>query len=150
MLILTEESIITAQHIEQYIGISKDFNNFELQEAIGAKDIKKSNSIIRHFAQNPRAHPLVMTLSLLYNYFSNLLLYHGLKDKSKGNVANKLKVHPFFVDQYAKAARNFPMKKVAQVIHLIKEADLKSKGVGASNLADDQILKTLVYRMLHD
>ncbi|MCB0459809.1 MAG: DNA polymerase III subunit delta, partial [Flavobacteriaceae bacterium] len=97
MLILPKSSMITAKDIEENIGISKDFNNFELRKAVGERQIVKANQIINYFAQNPKNNPLVMTISLLNSFFTQLLIYHGLKDKSKGNVSKALKVNPYFV-----------------------------------------------------
>jgi DNA polymerase-3 subunit delta len=148
MLILPKETIITPTHIEENIGISKDFNNFELRKAIGAKNIVKANRIINYFAENPRSNPLVMTISLLNGFFTQLLLFHGLKDKSKQSVSKKIGVSPYFVDEYFLAAKNYPMRKVAQTIAFLRDADVKSKGVGASQSHRD-ILKELVFKILH-
>ncbi len=148
-VILEPGSVITASHIEQNIGISKDFNNFELRKAIGDKELVKANQIIQYFAQNPKSNPLVMTISLLNSFFTQLLLYHGLRDKGKINVAKMLRINPYFVNEYQRAARNYPMRKVAQVIAGLREADLKSKGVGASNLAQGDILKELLFKIMH-
>jgi DNA polymerase-3 subunit delta len=148
MLILPKETIITPTHIEENIGISKDFNNFELRKAIGAKNIVKANRIINYFAENPKSNPLVMTISLLNGFFTQLLLFHGLKDKSKQFVSKKIGVSPYFVDEYFLAAKNYPMRKVAQTIAFLRDADVKSKGVGASQSQRD-ILKELVFKILH-
>jgi DNA polymerase-3 subunit delta len=148
MLILPRETIITPTHIEENIGISKDFNNFELRKAIGSKNIVKANRIINYFAENPRSNPLVMTISLLNGFFTQLLLFHGLKDKSKQSVSKKIGVSPYFVDEYFLAAKNYPMRKVAQTIAFLRDADVKSKGVGASQSQRD-ILKELVFKILH-
>ncbi len=148
-LVLEPGSVISASHIEENIGISKDFNNFELRKAIGDKELVKANQIIQYFSQNPKSNPLVMTISLLNSFFTQLLLYHGLKDKGKINVAKTLRINPYFVAEYQRAARNYPMRKVAQVIAMLREADLKSKGVGASNLAQGDILKELLFKIMH-
>ncbi|MFY0604058.1 MAG: DNA polymerase III subunit delta [Flavobacteriaceae bacterium] len=148
-LILTEGTIITPEHIEENIGISKDFNNFELRKAVGEKNIVKANRIINYFGENPRNNPLVMTISLLNGFFTQLLLFHGLKDRSKNAVAKALAVSPYFVDEYFAAARNYPMRKVAQNIAFLREADLKSKGVGATNFNQGDILKELLFKLMH-
>ncbi len=148
MLILPQETIIDDTHIEDNIGISKDFNNFELRKAVGEKDILKANRIINYFAENPKNNPLVMTISLLNSFFTQLLSFHGLQDKSKNSVAKSIGVNPYFVDEYFLAGRNYPMRKVAQVIAILRDADLKSKGVGASQSQKD-ILKELLFRVLH-
>ncbi len=146
--VLPAETIITDKHIEENIGISKDFNNFELRKAVGQRDVVKANRIINYFVQNPKNNPLVMTISLLNSFFTQLLLYHGLKDKSKASVAKNLGVNPYFVDDYVSAARNYPMRKVSQIIALLREADVKSKGVGANQTQAD-ILKELLFKILH-
>ncbi|WP_299013913.1 DNA polymerase III subunit delta [uncultured Polaribacter sp.] len=148
MVVLPIETIINATHIEENIGISKDFNNFELKKAIGQKDVVKCNRIINYFIENPKKNPIVVTISLLNTFFTQLLLFHGLKDKSKNSVAKNLGVSPYFVDEYFLAARNFPMRKVAQVIALLRDADVKSKGVGANNTTKD-IFKELLFKILH-
>ena len=148
MLILPKETIIDDTHIEDNIGISKDFNNFELRKAVGEKNIVKANRIINYFAENPKNNPLVMTISLLNSFFTQLLSFHGLQDKSKNSVAKSIGVSPYFVDEYFLAARNYPMRKVAQVIATLRDADVKSKGVGASQSQKD-ILKELLFKILH-
>ena len=148
MLVLPKETIITDAHIEENIGISKDFNNFELKKAIGEKNVLKANRIINYFVENPKKNPTVMTISLLNGFFTKLLLFHGLKDKSKNSVAKALGVSTYFVDEYFLAARNFPMRKVAQVIAALRDADVKSKGVGANQTQED-ILKELLFKILH-
>ena len=148
ILILPKETIINDAHIEDNIGISKDFNNFELRKAVGEKNILKVNRIINYFTENPKNNPLVMTISLLNNYFTQLLLFHGLKDKSKSSVSKNLGVNPYFVDEYFIAGRNYPMRKVAQVIAFLRDADVKSKGVGA-NQSHRDILKELLFKILH-
>ena len=147
-LVLPEGTIISDTHIEENIGISKDFNNFELRKAVGEKQIVKANRIIKYFGENPKNNPLIMTISLLNGYFTQLLLFHGLKDKSKSAVARNLGVNPYFVDEYFVAARNYPMRKVAQVIAFLRDADIKSKGVGA-NQTNEDILKELLFKILH-
>ena len=146
MLILPKETIIDDTHIEDNIGISKDFNNFELRKAVGEKDVLKANRIINYFAENPKNNPLVMTISLLNSFFTQLLSFHGLKDKSKNSVAKSIGVNPYFVDEYFLAGRNYPMRKVAQIITILRDADLKSKGVGASQSQKD-ILKELLLQI---
>ena len=148
MLILPEGTIINPTHIEENIGISKDYNNFELRKAVGEKNVVKANRIIAYFAENPKNNPLVMTISLLNSFFTQLLLFHSLDDRSKNSVAKMLGVNPFFVDEYFLAARNYPMRKVAQVIASLRDADIKSKGVGA-NQTNEDVLKELLFKILH-
>lgn len=147
-LIIPNGQPITADQIEENIGISKEFNNFELRKAIGTRDIVKAHRIINYFAQNPKDNPLVVTISLLYGFFSQVLQYHGLSDKSQRNVASALKINPYFVSDYSDASRNYPMKKVSQIIALLREADVKSKGVGAVSLPPGDILKELLVKIM--
>ncbi len=148
-LVIPKGTEITPQHIEENIGISKDYNNFELRSAIGERNVLKANSIINYFAQNPKDNPMVVTISLVYNFFAQLLQYHAAPDKSKFAVAKVLGVSPYFVKDYQVGARNYPMKKVSQVISLLREADMKSKGVGATNLSQGDLLKELLFKIMH-
>ena len=147
--ILPEDSIISPDDIEKNIGISKDFNNFELRKAVGEKQIVKANRIINYFAENPKSNPLVMTISLLNSFFTQLLQYHGLETKDKFSVAKSLGVNPYFVGDYATAAQKYPMRKVSQIIGLLREADVKSKGVGANGMPQADILKELLFKIMH-
>lgn len=147
-IILPEGTIINDKHIEENIGISKDFNNFELRKAIGEKNVLKSNRIINYFIENPKANPLVVTISLLNIFFTQLLFFHGLQDKSKKSVATALGINPYFADEYYLAAKNYPIRKVTSVLTFLREADMKSKGVG-SNQNDKDILKELLFNILH-
>ncbi len=148
VLILPSGTIINPSHIEENIGISKDFNNFELRKAIGNRNVVKANQIVNYFSNNPKNNPTVMTISLLNSYFTQLLMYHGLQDKSKANVAKNLGVSPYFVDDYVSASRNYPMRKVSQVIGYLREADVKSKGVGAS-ISQSDLFKELLFKIMH-
>ncbi|MFD0762453.1 DNA polymerase III subunit delta [Lutibacter aestuarii] len=149
MVVLPKTSTISPKDIEVNIGISKDYNNFELRKAIGEKNIVKANEIINYFGQNQKANPLAVTISLLNSLFTQLLIYHSLKDKSKNSIAKSLGISPFFVSDYSIAAKNYPMRKVSQVISLLREADIKSKGVGANALPARDILKELLFKIMH-
>lgn len=146
-LIIKPGEQITPQIVEENIGISKDFNNFELQSAIATKDIKKAFGIVQYFGQNPKNHPIVMTVALLYSFFSKLLKYHSISDKSTAPKA--LGVNPYFIKEYQEAARNYPMKKVSAIVSAIREIDMKSKGVGAANLSQGDLLKELLVKIFN-
>lgn len=148
-LICDKATTINPELIEENIGISKDFNNFELRKAIGQRDSLKAHRIINYFSQNPKDNPIVMTVSLLFSFFSQLLQYHGLNDKSKGSVAKQLKINPYFVSDYSVAAQNYSMKKVSRAISLLQETDVKSKGVGASNVSHGDLLKELLVKIMN-
>lgn len=148
LIILPKGSQITPEIIEENIGISKDYNNFELRKAVGNKDVIKAQRIAKYFGDNPKSNPMVVTVSLLFNFFSQLLQYHGLNDKSSRNVASVLRINPYFVNEYITAVRNYPMKKVSQVISTLREFDVKSKGVGANAVPQSDLLKELLVRIM--
>jgi DNA polymerase III subunit delta len=116
MLNLKPETQITPEHIETYIGISKEYNVFEFQKAIGKKDVLKANRIAQHFAASEKENPFPVTMGSLYTYFNKILIYHSLKDKSRENVASSLGVNPYFVSEYETAVRNYPLEKTRLVI----------------------------------
>jgi DNA polymerase-3 subunit delta len=140
---------VTIDEIEKNIGISKDFNVFELQHALARKDALKSNQIINYFAANPKSNPLVLVLGNLYNYFNKILIYHQLTDKSRNNAAAALGINAFFLKDYEQAARAFPVAKAFKIIEYLRECDMKSKGVGSDNAEDGELLKELVFKILH-
>ena len=143
-IILPKGHTFTPNDIEENIGFSKDFNNFELRKAIGEKNQLKAYQIIDYFAQNPKDNPLVVTTGLVFGFFSQLLQYHGLKDKSQMNAAKVLKVNPYFVKDYEVAFRNYPMKKVSAIVAALRTLDVKSKGVGAASTSQHDLLKELL------
>ncbi|KSA11835.1 DNA polymerase III subunit delta [Maribacter dokdonensis] len=147
-LVLPKETEINPQHIEEHIGISKDYNNFELKRAIGDRDIVKATKIINYFAQNPKDNPFILTITLLHSFFTQLLQYHALSDHSPKNVASTLRINPYFVKEIQTAARNYPMKKVSAIISSLREMDLKGKGVGASPMKEADLLKELLYKIV--
>lgn len=146
-LMLPQGIEITPSHIEEHIGISKDYNNFELKKAIGELNVLKATKIVTYFAQNPKDNPFVLTITLLNMFFTQLLQYHGLKDHTPKNVATMLRINPYFVDEIQTAARNFPMRKVSQVISHLREMDLKGKGVGSTNMNQADLLKELIVKI---
>lgn len=148
-IILPTESQITPEIIEENIGISKDYNNFELRKAIGNRNTIKAHQIVNYFAENPKDNPMVVTVSLLFNFFSQLLHFHGLKDKSPRSVASALRINPYFVNEYTAAARNFPMRKVSAIVSTLRDFDVKSKGVGANAVPQGDLLKELLVRILN-
>ncbi len=149
-IVLPKGTTISPDAIEENIGISKDFNNFELRKAIGVKNVVKANQIITYFSQNPRNNPTVMTISLLNSFFTQLLQYHALPNKNNPKaVAIALRVNPFFVSDYTSAGSNYPMRKVSQIIGLLRDADVKSKGVGARDLPQVDLLKELLFKIMH-
>lgn len=151
-LILTksaDSSRITPELIEKNIGISKDFNVFELQAALINKDVLKANRIIRYFAENKKANPMVLVLSQLFKFFSDLMIYHYLSDKNPAAVASELKVNPYFVKDYQKAAQVFGAWKTMNIISYIRETDARYKGIGDAGTDEGDLMKELVFKMLH-
>ncbi len=148
---IPEKQEITEDYVEKNIGISKDYNVFELQNALGKKDVLKANQIINYFAANQRDNPLVKVIPLLFSYFSKVLIYHHLPDKSRNNVASALSVHPFFVADFQKAAANYTPGKIITIISLLREYDLKAKGVdnNGTSFPDGELMKELIFRILH-
>jgi len=146
---LPEKTRITTGHIEKNIGISKDYNIFELQNALGERDVLKANRIINYFANNPKSNPIPRTTVLLYIYFSKLFVYHFLKDKSEKSVAASLGIHPYFVKSYSKAAKRYSTYKLYDIIGILREYDMKSKGFESTNVSDEGLLKEMIYKILH-
>jgi DNA polymerase III subunit delta len=140
---------INTSLIEKNIGISKDYNNFELQKAIGEKNILKTNMIIHYFANNPKENPITLSIASLFGYFSKLLMYHYLADKSKNNVAAVLKVNPYFVKDYENSASKYNASKTIQIISLLRTYDMRSKGYGDPGTEPGDLMKELVYKILH-
>ena len=141
---------ITPEQIEQNIGISKDYNNYELRNALIIKDVFKANQIIKYFEENPKTNPLQMTLSVLFNFFSNLMLAYYAHEKSEQGIAAQLGLKsPWQSKDYLAAMRKYSGVKVMQIIGEIRYCDAKSKGVGNSSLGDGELLRELVYKILH-
>jgi len=149
MLVLPEGSKIDDAAIEKNIGISKDYNNFELQNALRDKDTVKAFRIAKHFASNPKNNPMILTINSLYYYFSKILTFHYLKDKSKNNAAAELKIHPFFVKDYQAAARKYPIAKAVRIISHLREYDMKAKGLGNVSTTHADLLKELLFKILY-
>ena len=146
---LKEGEEITVDAIQDKIGISKEFNVFELQDAIGKKDVLKANRIINYFSANEKEHSPIMTLSVLYGYFSKILIYHFAPDKSKFAIAQTLGVNPFFVDGFAKAAQNYSTGKLKDIFKYLKEYDLKTKGVNNGVTDRGELMRELIFKILH-
>ncbi|HLF51464.1 DNA polymerase III subunit delta [Flavobacterium sp.] len=148
-IILPQGSAITAKHIEENIGFSKDFNVFELRKAIGEHNQLKAYQIAQYFSDNPKDNPMVVTTSLVFSFFIQLLKYHGLKDRNPKNVAAVLGVNPFFLKDYDVALKNYPMKKVSQIVATLRDIDVKSKGVGANAMSQHDLLKEMLVKVFN-
>ena len=141
---------IGAKEVADNIGISKDFNVFELTAALGKRDVFKANHIISYFAANPKDHPHVVVMGALTGYFTKILMFHSLKDRSRQQVASTLKVSPFFVGEYQQAAANYPPLKAGEIISLLRTYDMRLKGVNnTGNTGQGELMKELVFRILN-
>lgn len=140
---------IDDEMVEQNIGISKDFNFFELQKAIGNLDILKANQIVNYFGSNSKDNPLLLSVVLLFGFFVKLLKCHHVADKSRNNLASVLGVNPFFVNDYQIAMKNFPDTKIRRNIAILREYDLRAKGFGNQSTDESDLYKELIYKLLH-
>lgn len=148
LLNIGRETTIDTDIVQKNIGISKEYNVFELQKALAAKNVLKCNQIINYFGDNPKANPMVMVMANLSAYFTKILKYHYLPNK--GDAAKELGVNPYFVKDFETAARSYNLPKTFEVISLLREYDLKSKGVDSTgNTTDGELLKELLFKMLH-
>lgn len=146
--LLPDHGAITEQLIEDQIGISKDYNIFELQKAIGRRDVLMCNRIVAYFAANPKKNPIQQVLPLLYSFFLKVMFFHQLENKS--DAAKVLGCAPNFVQDYAVAAANYPLGKLATCIGYLYETDLRSKGVrNSGNVTDGELLKELIFKVIH-
>lgn len=152
MVVLPEGARITPADVEENIGISKDYNVFELTRALGKKDALTSMQILKYMGKNPKQHPIQMSMPILFTYFRNMLLFKYLPPQEQGNenlASSKLGV-PFFVArEYKSAARNYSGHKLVEIISILREYDLKSKGVGANALPPEELHTELGFRLLH-
>ena len=148
-IILPKGSAITPKDIEENIGFSKDFNVFELRKAIGERNQLKAYTIAENFANNPKENPMVVTTSLVFGFFIQLLKYHGLKDRNPKNVAAVIGVNPYFLKEYDVALKNYPMKKVSQIVASLRDIDVKSKGVGANSMSNSDLLREMLYNIFN-
>lgn len=146
---LPKGSEITPAAIEENIGISKDFNIFELQEALGELNHTKAFRIVKYFGDNQKSNPLVLTLGMLYLFFQKLMLYHYSRDKSERGLASAIGVNPFLLKNYHMAAKNFPPERLERVFSYLRECDLKSKGVGNRSAEPGELLKELTFKILN-
>lgn len=150
VIAVKDSNRITPEHIEKNIGVSKDFNLIELQTALGNKDILRANKIIQYFGSNPTLNPIQKTIAGLYFYYSKLFTYHFLKDKSERSVASELRVNPYFVRDYISAAKKYSPTKLYEIMGILREYDLKSKGLNVSTMVDSgDLQKEMIYKILH-
>ena len=140
--------VIDATLVERNIGISKDFNVFELQDALIKGDVLKANRITQYFASS-KDHPMIKELGVLYGFFANLMIYHYLPDKSDRAAASALGINPYFVKDYATAAKRYSAGKTFAIIGYFRETDARLKGINNPSAKDDDLWKELIYKIMH-
>ncbi len=148
-ILIEKGTAINEVHIEENIGISKDYNFFELANAFAERDYLKASKIVNYFEKNPKMGPLIPVISNLFSYHTKLMRIHFSKDKSPAALASVLGVAPFLVAQYTKAAKIYNPKKLAENIAILQEYDLKSKGIDNSSSSDGELMKEMVYRLMN-
>ena len=146
---IPKSSNITPDDIERNIGISKDHNNFELISALAHKDVMKANRIIKYFSQNPKDNPLVVTVGMLYRYFSKLMLTHEAKDQNPQSLGRTIGVNPYLTKDYLIGVRNYSYNKNVRIIGYIRELDTRSKGIDNTSTSDYDLLRECVFKILH-
>jgi DNA polymerase-3 subunit delta len=143
---------VTPKHVEAQIGISREYNIFELQKALGLRDVKKSSRIVNNFIANPKKNPLVMVVGTLFNYFSKVYMFHFIKNAPENEIMSKIGVRSgYILREYRTALKNYNYNKTVQVINILKEFDLKSKGVNYNSTGkpDGELLKEMIWQILH-
>lgn len=146
---LKKETQINDEVIQKYVGVSKEYNVFELQKALLRRDIVKANQIIQYFEANPKNNPVIPIIALLFTFFSKLLIIHHSKNKPQQHLAEVLQVNPYFFNEYLLAAQNYPLQKVIENIEYLHQADLQSKGIDYPFIVEGQILKEVVFKLMH-
>ena len=148
-ILCSKEKIIDSKLIEKNIGISKEYNVFELRNAIGQKNFKKSIEISNYLSSNTSKHPVQLILSSIFNYFIQIFQLHCIKNKSESNISKVLGINPYFVNEYLNASKKYSMKNISKIISLINECDLKSKGVGVSKISNNDLLRQLITQIIN-
>src|SRR5690606_33091964 len=146
---LAKGETITAERVMNQVGVSKEYNIFELQKALIQKDALLANKIVNYFESNPKKNPIIPIVAYLFSFFSKLLIASQASDKSDKGLASELKVSPYAIRDYSTALRQYPVPKIIDNIGFIKEADLKSKGVNTGSNDGGQIIRELVWQLMH-
>lgn len=149
MINVPEGDKISVDIVSEQVGILKDFNLFELQQAISTRNSLKCQLIVKHFSKNPKTHPLVVTLGFLYGYFCKMIILNGMTTNNDKEIAKELGVHPFFVGEYLAAKKYYDLRKCVAILSFLREADVKSKGFNNASLNDENLLKELIFKIIH-
>lgn len=147
-LVTEEGGAITSDVIQRFVGISKEYNIFELQNAIGLRDAAKAQRIANHFAADPKDNPLVLTVGFLNTYFSKLATVHAMQGRPQPELAAALKVNPYFIKDYVAQARNYPLPKLAEIQRHLRATDLRSKGLGGDGANQGELLRELLAKVM--
>ena len=148
-ILCSKEKIVDSKLIEKNIGISKEYNVFELRNAIGQKNFKKSIEISNYLSSNTSKHPVQLILSSIFNYFIQIFQLHCINNKSESNISKVLGINPYFVNEYVNASKKYSMKNISIIISLINECDLKSKGVGVPKISNNDLLRQLITQIIN-
>ena len=149
IITLPKNKSIDDADVERNIGISKDYNVFELQNAIGSRDVLKANRIVNYFGDNGKDNPLLVTAINLYSFFTKVMKLHCTQDKSQGNLATVLGVNPYFVKDYQLAARNYPPQTCIRNISILREFDMKSKGYESGDVSEKDLYREMIFKLMH-
>ncbi|SFN78091.1 DNA polymerase III, delta subunit [Chryseobacterium oleae] len=148
-IILKDGEMLDGTIVENHIGISKEYNVFELQKALGTKNADAAFRIAHFMGKNPKNNPFVMMLANLYSYFSNVIIYQTMAGQPPQAIASQMGVNPYFIKDYAESARLYPLKHATRVISILREFDMKGKGLGAVNMGEAELIKELVYKIIN-
>lgn len=149
-IIVSKSGEVTPEVIEKNIGISKDYNVFELTKAVGKREELKCYTIVEYFSKNEKENPMVLIVGQLFTYFSNLMLIHCLDENSPQTISKELKINYYFASDYLFAAKNYKLKEITKILEFIKEADLKSKGIGSTGMTTHgELLRELIFKILN-
>lgn len=146
---INDEKTITLDLIEKHIGISKDFNIFELQNSLATKDIYKCNLIAKFLSANQKSNPFVLTISSVFSFFKKVLIFKQVQNQDRIKIASTLKINPYFVSQYQTASRNYTLAQLNQIFEYINNYELRSKGIGNNNTSSKSLLEELIFKILH-
>ena len=146
---IPKEKTIDVDDITKNIGLSREYNSFELNRALAFRDVLKANRIIKYFASNPKSNPAVLVTGTLFGYFQKVYVAHSFGARDKNSVASAIGINPFFADEYLTAMKNYPPKKTELVLQTIGEYEMKFKGVNSTNTSQDELMKEMIFKILH-
>lgn len=140
---------ITEHHVEQMVGISKEYNIFEFQKALGTRNVLKANQIAFYFADNPKSNPIPVLIASLYSYYSKLIQFQYLKNAGGKDIAKQMGINPYFIKDYETAARHYNPAKLIRIMHTLRDCDLRSKGVNSDGADHGELIKELTFKLIH-